>query len=224
MFRGWTLPRAELLALDSDLVTLQLSRVPRGGVFTALAQATPGVRFRARFRLLREVAGRHVARRVRDLGYPERSYVCCCRLEHPRPALEHLRVLLEPLAPVRLAERFPRVLRVRSLWLPEYTAIATDISSGGVGMRCRGPVEPGLTLPLRIDSEEGPVQLDAEIRWCRPSTTPEQEVEHLAGARFESVNRQASLVLGKLTRPAARPELTMFSAEERRISALLAWT
>lgn len=219
MFAGWILPQAELLALDRDLVTLQLNHEPRGEVFSAHAQAAPGVYFRARFRLLREVTGRQVHRRLRDLGYAPRRYLCCCRLETPREALQHLRVLLEPLAPVRETERVPRILRVRSLWLPEYTAIATDISRTGVGMRCRGPLEAGLTLPLRIDSEEGPFELDAEIRWCR-----EKDQEHHAGAHFECVNRHAGNILEKLTRPAARPELTMFSAQERRVSALLAWT
>jgi len=219
MFSGWMLPHAELLALDRDLVTLQLNHAPRSEVFSADALAAPGVPFRARFRHLRQVSGRHLARRIRELGYSPRRYVCCCRLEQPLNALEHLRVLLEPLAPVRETERVPKVLRVRSLWLPEYTAIATDISRSGLGMRCRGPIEAGLTLPLRIDSEEGPFELDAEIRWCR-----EEDQEHHAGAHFESVNRHASNILEKLTRPSARPELTMFSASERRVSTLLAWT
>lgn len=214
MFSGWMLPQVELLALDRDLVTLQLPHAVRGEVFEGLGLAS-GVSFRGRFRVLREVLGRHVRRRARDLGYQDRPHVYCCRLEEPVAALEHLRVLLEPLAPVRESERVSKVLRVRSLWLPEYTAIATDISRTGLGMRCSGPVEPGLCLPLRIDSEEGPFELDAEIRWYHD--------DH-AGARFESVNRHASSVLEMLLRPAARPELTMFSTSERRVGTLLAWT
>lgn len=209
MLSGWTLPRAELLALDQDVVTLQLSRAVRGELLQCEALAAPGASFRARFRVLGPASGMNVTRRAHRLGYPARPFTYRCVLEEPQAAMAHLRVLLEPLAPLRSSPRVPRRVRVLSPALPDYAAVASDLSLTGIGLRCRAPLEVGLRLPLCLDTEVGKCDLEAEIRWCRAV-----EAEFAAGARFQEVAREALHLLEKLTEPA---ELVPCSANERLV-------
>lgn len=177
--------KAELLGFDQGLFTLQTNRAVRHETFKAKAIAG-AARFDARFQLLRQlVPTEQLQERARGLGFKARQHYYVCRLEFP--PLELIPIDLKPLY-LREAPRIERRLRVLSPRLPQYLALAGDLSVGGIGLKCSGPLTEGDYLPLRIDlDDEESVELEAEVRWCRPSG----HRWHEAGARFVELTSTA---------------------------------
>ena len=177
--------RAELLGFDQGLFTLQTHRQVRHETFKARAIAGEA-RFEARFQVLRQLApSAELEERARGLGFEPRQHYYVCRLEFP--PLEVLPIELKPLH-LREMPRIERRLRVLSPRLPQYLALAGDLSVGGIGVKCSGPLQEGDLLPLRIDlDEDETVEVDAEVRWCRPSG----HRWHEAGARFVELSSSA---------------------------------
>jgi len=178
--------RAELLGFDHGLFTLQTDRPVTTESFKARA-VFGATRFRARFQVLRTLAPSPVLEeRARALGFPARAHLYCCRLEFPPLEILTVQHELKPIH-LRSSPRIERRLRVLSPRLPQYLALAGDLSVEGIGLTCSGPLAEGEYLPLRIDLDDDAVEVDAEVRWCRPSG----HRWHAAGARFVEVDRSA---------------------------------
>lgn len=200
LFRKRT--RAELLGFDQGLFTLQTNRPVRSESFQARAVAG-ATRFKARFQMLRCLPpSPALEERARALGFPPREHYYCCRLEFP--PLEVLTIQHE-LKPVHLrsSPRIERRLRVLSPRLPQYLALAGDLSVEGIGLTCSGPLAEGDYLPLRIDLDHDAVEVEAEVRWCRPSGPR----WHAAGARFLDVDRGARNALTNFVNASLSPAL-----------------
>lgn len=194
--------KAELLGFDQGLFTLQTRRPVTQESFLARAVAGP-VRFKARFQVVRSLApGPRLEDRARALGFPPREHYYCCRLEFPPLEVMTVQNELKPLH-LRNVPRIERRLRVLSPRLPQYLALAGDLSIEGIGLTCSGPLQTGEYLPLRIDLDHDAVEVDAEVRWCRPNG----HRWHAAGAQFVEVSRHARNALTNFVKASLAPAL-----------------
>lgn len=102
-------------------------------------------------------------------------------------------------ASLREAERARTWIRVMSRNLPQYRAIAVDVSATGAQLETDGPVDEGRTVDLRLDLDNYTIDhiaCSAEVMWCRPAL---QSDRFRVGVRFAGNTPEVSRQLKQLS-------------------------